>query len=87
VSTTKILTILEAAHIEAPKARAIAESLEMALKEQEDGLSNSLMTKLDAAELRRSFEALKAEILKWMFIFWVGQLAALIAVAKFVLRN
>jgi hypothetical protein len=49
MSTTKILSILEAANIEAPKARAIAESLELALKEQEDDLTKRLMTKQDGA--------------------------------------
>lgn len=79
MSTTKILSILEAANIEAPKARAIAESLEIALKEQEDDLSKRLMTKQDGAEI-------KAEIIKWMFLFWLGQMAATFAVVKFLVR-
>ncbi len=48
VSTTKILSILEAAQ---------------------------LMTKQDGADI-------KAEIIKWMFLFWLGQIAVLIAAAK-----
>jgi len=86
VSTTKILSILEAAQIESPKARAIAESLELALKEQEDDLSKRLMTKQDGAdlrgELRRELESVKAELIKWMFLFWIGQVAVLVAIAK-----
>jgi hypothetical protein len=39
MSTTRILNILEAAQIEPPKARAIAESLEIAFREQEDDLT------------------------------------------------
>ena len=79
MSTTKILSILEAANIEAPKARAIAESLEIALKEQEDDLTKRLMTKQDGSEI-------KAEIIKWMFLFWLGQMAATFAVVKFLVR-
>ena len=75
VSTTKILSILEAAQIEPPKARAIAESLELAFREQEDDLTKRLMTKQDGADI-------KAEIIKWMFLFWIGQIAVLIASAK-----
>ena len=75
VSTTKILSILEAAQIEPPKARAIAESLELAFREQEDDLTKRLMTKQDGADI-------KAEIIKWMFLFWLGQIAVLIAAAK-----
>ena len=75
VSTTKILSILEAAQIEPPKARAIAESLELAFREQEDDLTKRLMTKQDGADI-------KAEIIKWMFLFGIGQIAVLIAAAK-----
>ena len=75
VSTTKILSILEAAQIEPPKARAIAESLELAFREQENDLTKRLMTKQDGADI-------KAEIIKWMFLFWIGQIAVLIAAAK-----
>jgi len=75
VSTTKILSILEAAQIEPPKARAIAESLELAFREQEDALTKRLMTKQDGADI-------KAVIIKWMFLFWIGQIAVLIAAAK-----
>ena len=77
MSTTKILSIVEAAQIEHAKARAIAESLEPAFREQEDDLTKRLMTKQDGADI-------KAEIIKWMFLFWIGQIAALIAVAKFI---
>jgi hypothetical protein len=77
MSTTKILSILEAAQIEPPKARAIAESLEIAFREQEQDLTTRLMTKQDGANI-------KAEIIKWMFLFWIGQIAVLIAAAKFL---
>ena len=60
--------------IEPPKARAIAESLELAFLEQDD-LTKRLMTKQDGADI-------KAEIIKWMFLFWIGQIAVLIAAAK-----
>ena len=78
MSTTKILSILEAAQIEPLKARAIAESLELAFREQEDDLSKRLMTKQDGADL-------KAEIIKWMFLFWIGQIAALVTILKLIL--
>ncbi|MFA7345404.1 MAG: hypothetical protein WC003_13970 [Terrimicrobiaceae bacterium] len=86
MSTAKILGILEAANIEPPKARAIAESLEMAFREQEEDLTTRLMTKEDGSEIRRELEvkieSLKAELIKWMFLFWIGQIAVLVALAK-----
>ena len=89
----KILSILEAASIESPKARAIAESLEMAFREQEDDLTKRLMTNEDGAkiraeiktsiaELRTEIANFKAEIIKWMFLFWIGQMAATAAIVK-----
>jgi hypothetical protein len=74
MSTTKILSILEAAQIEPPN---IAESLEIAFREQEQDLTTRLVTKKDGADI-------KAEIIKWMFLFWIGQIAVLIAAAKFL---
>ena len=93
MSTAKILSILEAASIEPPKARAIAESLEMAFREQEDDLTKRLMTNEDGAkiraeiktsiaELRTEMANFKAEIIKWMFLFWIGQIAATAAIVK-----
>ena len=79
MSTVKILSILEAASIDPPKARAIAESLEVALREQEEDLTKRLMTKQDGSEL-------KAEIIKWMFLFWIGQTVATTALVKFLVQ-
>ena len=108
MSTVKILSILEAAQIEPPKARAIAESFETAFKEQEETLSKDWMTKSDelnlatqlraemkslsaelraeiktsAADLRTEMGQFKAEIIKWMFLFWIGQIAVTAALFK-----
>ena len=93
MSTVKILTILEAASIEPPKARAIAESLEVAFREQEEDLTKRIMTNVDGekiraeiktsiAELRTEIAQSKAEIIKWMFLFWIGQMATTAALIK-----
>ena len=90
MSMTRILSILEAAQIEPPKAPAIAESLGIAFSAQEDDLTKRLMTKLDGAEIRRELEVkiegTKAEIIKGMFLFWIGQVAATVAIVKFFIR-
>ena len=86
MSTVKILSILEAASIEPPRARAIAESIEVALREQEEDLTKLLMTKQDGADLRGDLRAemanQKTEIIKWMFLFWIGQIAVTTAIIK-----
>lgn len=82
MSTVKILSILEAASIEPPKARAIAESLELALRENESDLTKTLMTKEDGTKLRVEIAEAKTEVIKWMFLFWIGQMAATAAIVK-----
>jgi DNA-binding transcriptional MerR regulator len=93
MSRVQIPSILEAASTEPPKARAIAESMEVALREQEDDLTKRLMTNEDGAkiraeiktsiaELRTEMANFKAEIIKWMFLFWIGQMAATAAIVK-----
>ena len=82
MSTVKILSILEAASIESPKARAIAESIEVALRENESDLTKTLMTKEDGAKLRVEIAESKTEVIKWMFLFWIGQMAATAAIVK-----
>ncbi len=42
-----------------------------------------LATKEDIARLDIKISETKTEIIKWMFIFWVGQLATFIAIVKF----
>ena len=48
---------------------------------------NDLATKEDIANLRTEVltkvAETKADLIKWMFIFWIGQLASFIAIAKF----
>ena len=88
MSTVKILSILEAASIEPPRARAIAESIEVALREQEEDLTKRLMTKEDGANLRSELSTKiaesKTEVIKWMFLFWIGQMATTAALIKFL---
>ena len=108
MSTVKILSILEAASIEPPTARAIARSFEVFHQEQEEIHAKNWMSKSDemnlatqlraemktmeaglraeiqtsAAGLRTEMAQLKSELIKWMFLFWVGQIAVTAAIFK-----
>jgi hypothetical protein len=42
----------------------------------------SFATKQDIDLLSKHISKSKADIIKWMFLFWVGQVAATIAVVK-----
>jgi hypothetical protein len=58
------------------EVEAFIDILESKVVKKFDDAKKLLATKRDLAEN-------KAEIIKWMFIFWIGQLATFIAIAKF----
>lgn len=47
----------------------------------------SLATKDDIGQLRKEMGDNKAEMIKWMFIFWAGQLTATMAVIMLILKK
>jgi len=48
---------------------------------------NDFATKEDLANLKVEMERGFKDQLKWMFIFWIGQLASFIAIAKFIFHQ
>ncbi len=73
------------------QAQTLAEYVETKIEKQIDLKKDILATKLDLAELkgelRVEMASHKAEIIKWMFIFWIGQLAAMIAIAELIIKK
>jgi hypothetical protein len=57
------------------EAQSLIEFVETKVEKEFDSKKDSLATKEDLANVR-------SDVIKWMFIFWVGQLAAMIAIAK-----
>ncbi len=41
----------------------------------------------EAAKLRVEIAKDRFEVLKWMFLFWIGQLAGMAAILNFMLRK
>jgi hypothetical protein len=48
---------------------------------------NTLATKDDIANVRRDMGEIKADTIKWMFIFWVGQVGAMLAILLLFLKK
>ncbi len=99
VSTLKIYEILEAANVEPRTARAIAHSMEQAFTENNLEQSKVLATKEDIAQLRlemtkefaqvrvefaKELANVKSELLRWMFIFWIGLIPIIAGLIKFI---
>ena len=57
------------------EAEALVDFVDNKLKENNDVNSKILATKEDIAVTRTLIADTKAELIKWMFIFWVGQVA------------
>lgn len=62
-------------------AKAIADVIEKSLEEYQEHQKDFLATKEDLAnlkaELTREIHSVKAELIKRMFIFWIGQIGVL----------
>ncbi|MEO1255531.1 MAG: hypothetical protein AAFY41_11725, partial [Bacteroidota bacterium] len=70
----------------------LEERVDKKFEENKDGLANKedvLLLKEDIANLEAringKFGSLEARLTMRMFLFWIGQLAAFIAIAKFIL--
>jgi hypothetical protein len=48
----------------------------------ESKAEKKIVEKRDLFATKEDLANLKAEIIKWMFIFWIGQLGALVAIIK-----
>jgi hypothetical protein len=62
-----------------------ADRFERRLVEEASKLRVELST--FGSELRQEFARDRFELLKWMFVFWIGQLAAMSAIMSFLLRR
>ena len=50
---------------------------------QKIGFKDVLTTKKDLFKLEVKLSETKSEIIKWMFIFWVGQIAVTLAIVYY----
>ena len=64
--------------------RKTQDEVEMDLKDWFEVRMRELATKEELNGVRLELRDFKSEILKWMFIFWVGQLAAMVAIVKLI---
>lgn len=76
-NTLKVFETLRSVFDE-KQATKIAEAVETALETSNTTLVEKVATKTDLAEM-------KAEIIKWMFIFWIGQFASIVGVLTAIL--
>lgn len=65
------------------EAQTLVEYVEAKIEKGFDVKQDILATKSDISNVRQEISSAKADMIKWMFIFWIGQLGAMIALTKF----
>lgn len=53
----------------------------------ESRVEKKLAEKKDILATKEDLANLKADIIKWMFLFWIGQLASLIAILQIFFKS
>jgi len=73
------------------QAETLANFVESKVHEEYESKKEGFATKEDISHLKEDIlrletkvESTKADIIKWMFIFWIGQIATVFAFIKFV---
>ncbi|MEO5361285.1 MAG: hypothetical protein H7843_12710 [Nitrospirota bacterium] len=62
------------------------EDLVKVINEADSASRKDVATKEDIANLKAEIEKSKSETLKWMFLFWAGQLVAMFTLFKFFFK-
>lgn len=81
---TRSLEILEKAQLPAAQARAILEVMETEFATGSFATREDLRTAVAHLATKAELYEVKAELMRWMFVFWVGQIAATLAIVKFL---
>ncbi len=69
------------------EAKTLVEYIEAKVEKKFVEKKDILATKIDIEELRTEMQKMKADIIKWMFIFWAGQIGVLIAILQIFFRK
>jgi hypothetical protein len=62
--------------------KQIEQTVDMKFETQKDVFS----TKQDMSNMQSKIAETKSELIKWMFVFWMGQILALLAIVNFMLK-
>jgi len=69
------------------EAKTLVEYIEAKVEKGLDEKKDILATKQDIAHLEIKIEKTRADLIKWMFLFWIGQLASLTAILQMFFRK
>ena len=61
----------------AKEVEAVVEFVKAEVSKELDAQKNTLATKTDVKELEVKIAQVQANLIKWMFVFWIGSVATL----------
>jgi hypothetical protein len=82
ISSIEMYTILKG-KLGEDEAKALTEYVESKVEKSFEKEKDILASKEDVLKLEIKISDVKSEIIKWMFIFWIGQIAVLLALVYF----
>jgi hypothetical protein len=86
ISITKLYDLLTA-KVGKETAENLTSYIEEKIKNEVENKSQTLATKDDVAKLDIKISETKSELIKWMFIFWIGQIVATFGFILLFLRK
>ena len=86
ISITQLYSLLSE-KVGKETAEQLTGYIEDKIKEELENKSNVLATKSDVANLELKIADSRADTIKWMFIFWIGQMAANFALILLFLKK
>ena len=85
VTTLKLYDMLRS-KIGDGEAKVLVEFVENRVEETFESKKDELATRKDINKLDVRIEKTKSEIIKWMFIFWVGQTSIMVGILALFLK-
>ena len=69
------------------EAEELVSFVKAEVKSELEAKTSQFASKQDIADVRREIAEVKADIIKWMFLFWIGQLGAMIGLIVLFLKK
>ncbi|HUH32409.1 MAG TPA: hypothetical protein VLZ28_00565 [Daejeonella sp.] len=86
VSLTKLYDLLSE-KVGKETAENLTQYIESKIKEEVQDTSKVLATRQDISDVKEAMAHNKADVIKWMFVFWIGQTAVTFGFILLFLNN
>lgn len=82
----QLFTIAQTFIKDKEKAQEFVKQIEQTVDMKFESQKDILATKQDMSSMQSKIAETKSDLIKWMFVFWMGQILALLAIVNFMLK-